>query len=424
MGRGLLPLLLVSFINSVGFSIVLPFLIFVVRRFGGNAVAYGVIGATYPAMQLVGAPVLGRWSDRFGRKRILLLSQAGTLLSWAVFLLAFFLPMRRLAAVDSSWFGRFSVTLPLLTILVARAADGLTGGNVSVANAYLADITTEANRSRDFGRMGLAGNLGFIAGPMLAGVLSLTPWGDKAPVAAALLISVIGTLTIAGYLPESNPCVLTEVLEPAAMRRVFGQEHRDCYPLAAKAGLGAVMRMAGVGPMLLLHFLMFVAYNVFYTSFPVHAASALNWRAPQTAQFFALLSLAMALVQGPVLQRLSGRVADSTLVVLGQLLLALSMALLTLSDSYLAYASALFFAFGNGIMWPTFLGLLSRRAGKVHQGAVQGVATSCGSLASILGLVAGGLSYGHCGAYNFGVSAGLFAAAALLSLPLYRAWPA
>ena len=91
----LYPILLVNFIGTLGFSIVLPFLVTLVLKFGGNAVVYGVMGATYSAFQLVGAPILGRWSDVYGRRRILLLSQAGTLASWVVFLAALYLPRHR-----------------------------------------------------------------------------------------------------------------------------------------------------------------------------------------------------------------------------------------------------------------------------------------------------------------------------------------
>ena len=131
----LFPLLVVNFIGTVGFSLVLPFLVFLVTDWGGNAFVYGVAGATYSSFQLVGAPVLGRWSDRYGRRKILLLSQAGTLVSWLVFLAAFGLPRTELFRFDSSVSGAFVVTLPLVVLLLARAMDGLTGGNVSIANA-------------------------------------------------------------------------------------------------------------------------------------------------------------------------------------------------------------------------------------------------------------------------------------------------
>ena len=106
----LLPLLLVNFIGTIGFSLVLPFLVFLVTDWGGNAFVYGLAGATYSSFQLVGAPILGRWSDRYGRRNILLLSQAGTLVSWLVFLVAFALPRVELLRFDSAASGGFVVT--------------------------------------------------------------------------------------------------------------------------------------------------------------------------------------------------------------------------------------------------------------------------------------------------------------------------
>ena len=103
----LFPLLLVNFIGTLGFSIVLPFLVFLVKDFGGNAIVFGLLSATYPAFQLVGAPILGRWSDVYGRKRILLLSNGGTLIGWTFFLFALFLPVKSLFSITSPLFGTF-----------------------------------------------------------------------------------------------------------------------------------------------------------------------------------------------------------------------------------------------------------------------------------------------------------------------------
>ncbi len=88
----LFPILLINFIGTLGFSIVLPFLVFLVKDFGGNAIVFGIVSAIYPAFQLIGAPILGKWSDTYGRKKILLLSNAGTLIGWIFFLVALFLP--------------------------------------------------------------------------------------------------------------------------------------------------------------------------------------------------------------------------------------------------------------------------------------------------------------------------------------------
>ena len=134
------PILLVNFIGTLGFSIVLPFLVFLVRNFGGNAIIYGVLGATYSTFQLIGTPLLGKWSDVYGRKKVLLLSNAEILVGWILFFIALLLPDQKFR-LDTLLIGTFTMSLPLLVLFLARAIDGITGGNISVANAYLEDLT-------------------------------------------------------------------------------------------------------------------------------------------------------------------------------------------------------------------------------------------------------------------------------------------
>ena len=136
----LFPILLVNFVGTLGFSIVLPFLVFVVMKFGGNAIVYGLLAATYPAFQLIGSPILGKWSDTYGRKKILLLSNIGTSIGWLVFLFALFLSAKESFDIYIPFLGTFVIIVPLLLLFLARAIDGLTGGNISIANAYLSDL--------------------------------------------------------------------------------------------------------------------------------------------------------------------------------------------------------------------------------------------------------------------------------------------
>ena len=174
----LYPLLLINFIGTLSFSIVLPFLVFLVIDFGGNAIVYAILAAVYPAFQFIGAPILGRWSDIYGRKKILLISHGGTLVGWIIFLFALFLPEENLFSINSPLIGTFVITLPLVVLFIARALDGITGGNVSVADAYLADVSSDINRSKNFGKMAISSNLGFIVGPALAGILGATIYKD------------------------------------------------------------------------------------------------------------------------------------------------------------------------------------------------------------------------------------------------------
>jgi len=409
----LLPVLSVNFVGTLGFSIVVPFLVYLVTRWGGNALVYGLIGATYSVFQLIGAPILGRWSDRYGRKKILLLSQLGTLVSWLIFLGAFFVPVRMISDIDSTALGRFTLTLPLVLLFLARAADGITGGNVSVANAYLADITDEEDRSRNFGKMALSGNLGFVLGPALAGLLGATIYGEIVPVVAALVISIVAALIIIYGLQEFDPCILDRAPSSHNVRKVFGQEHKECYSIRdpEKVGFRTILKIPHIPRLLGVYFLVMLGFSFFYIGFPVHAVSELRWTITETGMFFAYLSLVMVLAQGPVLARASKRLSDGALAFCGTLILTIGLAGLFWSSTTVIYSAATLIALGNGLMWPSVMAMLANAAGDTHQGAVQGAGGSVGAIASIVGLIAGGLLYGWLGAW-------VFVLAALVILPV------
>jgi MFS transporter, DHA1 family, tetracycline resistance protein len=403
----LLPILSVNFVGTLGFSVVLPFLVFLVTKWGGNAFVYGMMGATYSFFQLIGAPILGRWSDRYGRRKVLLLSQVGTLLSWAVFLTAFFLPVTVIGNVDSALLGQFTLTLPLVVIFFARAADGITGGNVSVANAYLADITDESRRSENFGRMAISGNLGFVIGPALAGLLGATVYGELLPVFAALLISLTATLIIAIGLKDSRSHILERYPDHVSVRKVFGQEQKDCFSVrnADQVSVAEILKLPGVTVLLVVYFLVMLGFSFFYIGFPIHAVQGLNWSVMDAGTFFAAFSLALVIVQGPVLARVSRRVSDRMLIVGGSLILAGGFLLLLAGTIVVIYGAAMLIALGNGLMWPSVMAVLSRVAGDTYQGAVQGFASSAGAIASITGLILGGFLYNWVGVGVFAVSA-------------------
>lgn len=397
------PILLVNFIGTLGYSIILPFLIIIVTKFGGNEFIYGIMGASYSFFQLIGAPLLGKWSDIFGRKKILLLSQIGTFLAWVLFIIALSIPNSLLFEFDSSLVGMFILTIPLLILFLARALDGITGGNVSVANAYLADVSTDENRKSNFGKMAASANMGFIIGPALAGTLGATLLGELLPVAMAMLISLIAIFVIAFIMPESNPCALSKYIDNKNVTKVLGAELKECYSLSdtRKIGFIDVLKFANVPFILVLYFLIFLAFNFFYVAFPIHSVQTLNWGLLKLGVFFSLIGLVLVIVQGPVLSKISSKYSEGTLIIAGSVLLGLSFFLFTSSNDLVIFIAVLLFSGGNGIMWPSFLSLLSKIAGNKYQGTIQGYASSTGSLASIIGLISGGILYGFIGVATF-----------------------
>jgi MFS family permease len=421
----LYPLLLINFIGTLGFSIVLPFLIFLVIDFGGNAIVYGILAAVYPAFQLIGAPILGRWSDIYRRKKVLLISHGGTLIGWMFFLFALFLPVENLFTVSSTFFGTIIITLPLLVLFFARLIDGITGGNISVANAYLVDISSDENRSKNFGKMSISSNLGFIVGPALAGILGATIYQEILPVLAALLLSLITLIVIGFALKESKPQlvdVTKQIPEKESIRKVFAQECKECYqaPNPKKLRFKDVFKLKHISFLIALYFFIFLGFNIFYTSFPIYAVSGLKWTVIELGVFYAVLSGIMVLVQGPILHKSLKKFSEEKLVVIGGIILGTNFILFVSNNNILIYVAAILFAVGNGLMWPSFMSILSKTAGNSYQGFIQGVASSFGSLASIVGLIIGGLLYNLIGGFTFLISAGIIFVVFIMSFKLLK----
>jgi MFS transporter, DHA1 family, tetracycline resistance protein len=418
----LLPILLVNFVGTLGFSIVLPFLVFVVMKFGGNAIIYGLLAATYPSFQLIGSPIFGKWSDKYGRKKILLLSNVGTAIGWLLFLFALVLPLNSFN-IHISFVGTFVVIIPLLVLFLARAIDGITGGNISIANAYLADLSSDSTRSKNFGKMAISSNLGFILGPALAGILGGTIYGAVLPVLAALILSLVTIIVIILMLKESRPRS-EEILVPeqGTVRKAFSQECRECYSDTStkKPKLLDVFKLKHISFLLVLYFLIFLGFNVYYAAFPTHAAKDLKWSVKQLGIFYAILSGVMVFIQGPVLRKALKIFSEEKLVIIGSIILGTNFILFVSNNIVSVGLAIILFAVGNGLMWPSFMSILSRHAGSKLQGSVQGIAGSFGGVASIVGLTMGGFLYNAIGAVTFLISAGVIFSIFLMSFQLLK----
>ncbi|SEW46141.1 MFS-type transporter involved in bile tolerance, Atg22 family [Chitinophaga sp. YR573] len=405
----LFPILLVTFIDALGFSLVIPFMVVIVFKLGGHEVVYGLLSATYSFFQLIGSPILGAWSDKFGRKKILLISEGGTFVAWIIFLIGLLLPYQQTSL--------FSI--PLLFIFLGRALDGITGGNVSVANAYVADISAHEDRKKNFGKMAAASNLGVIFGPLLAGILGATAMGNTLPVIATALTSLVAVFVIHFRIHPDKQTVIP-TMELNRFSSVLKQTDKKVIPTVELYRLSSVLKLPNVPYFLTLYFLIFLGFNFFYVGFPVYAAGELHWSVLQLGIFFAFLSGMMVLVEGPVLTFLAKKFSGASLIITGSFILCICFILLQFNNIVLIYTGALLFAIGNGIMWPSFVALLSNTGDEHVQGMIQGFAGSAGSLASIIGLVSGAFLYHIVGSGLFVITATFMLLIAFAAIPLIK----
>ncbi|WP_425321217.1 MFS transporter [Candidatus Nitrosocosmicus franklandus] len=283
---------------------------------------------------------------------------------------------------------------------------------MSVANAYLADISTDKSRSKNFGKMAISSNLGFIVGPALAGILGSTAYEELLPVLAAVLISFAAVVVIAFKLKESKfaTAITTSKInlrEETSIRKIFACEPKPCYKPNNPNNLSIldVFRLKNLSFLLVLYFFIFLGFNVFYTAFPIHAVTSLKWSSTEMGLYYFVLSGVTILVQGPILRKALQKFSEEKLFIIGSFILGVNFLLSIPNSTILVYVALIFFAVGNGLSWPSFMSILSKHAGTVHQGVIQGVGGSMGSLDSIIGLITGGILYNLIGSNTFLVSA-------------------
>ncbi|MBV9666896.1 MAG: MFS transporter, partial [Nitrososphaeraceae archaeon] len=285
--------------------------------------------------------------------------------------------------------------------------------------------SSDATRSKNFGKMAVSSNLGFILGPALAGILGGTIYGTVLPVLAALILSLVTIIVIVFLLRESKLSSSSEemlVPEQGTIRKTFSQECRECYlnTSTKKPRMQNIFKLKHISFLLVLYFLIFLGFNIYYATFPTHAAKDLKWSVTQLGIFYAILSGIMVLIQGPVLRKALKRFSEEKLVKIGSVILATNFILFVSNNIVSVGGAIILFAVGNGLMWPSFMSILSRYAGSKLQGSVQGIAGSFGGLASILGLVLGGFLYNSIGAVTFLSSAGVIFSIFLMSFQLLK----
>jgi multidrug resistance protein len=343
---------LIVLIDLLGFSVVMPLLAPFAEQYGFSELQIGLLFSAYPLCQLVAGPILGRLSDRFGRRPLLILSQAGTALSFLMLGLS----------------SHFSI------MLLARMLDGASGGNILVAQAYVADVTKPEDRARGMGLIGMAFGLGFVFGPLLGGLLIELPVSDAWRLRLPFLVAA-GFSTLAWFL------VLLRLPE------TIGKDAptREGARVLSWRGLVDTVTLPGIGSLILLGFLSITAFAALEGTLALFLRRRMEW-APSSAAFaFAGLGFLSAMVQGGLIRRLVPRFGEPRLIVTGIAIVAAGFAALAVISNTLELTGALILVgVGQGILGPSVSGLLSRLTPDSEQGAVFGAYSSAQTLARMV----------------------------------------
>ncbi|MEA2874411.1 MAG: transporter, family, tetracycline resistance protein [Hyphomicrobiales bacterium] len=342
------------FIDLVGFGIVIPVLPFYAEgsRFNATPRTVGLLFASYSVMQLIFAPILGRLSDKYGRRPVLLISIIGTGIGFLML--------------------GFATTLWML--FVGRILDGITGGNISTAQAYIADITTKEDRAKGMGLLGAAFGMGFVFGPAIGGILSR--WGVAVPFLFAAALCFANAILLYFTLPET--------VTPDHPARVSAAGGRGLSQLIQS------LRDPRLGFVLVIYFLFVVAFSIMTTSFSLYTMFRFGYDAQHTGYLFAYVGVLAVIVQGGLIGRLVKRFGELSLIVVGAFLFAGSLFAVPFVGPQAGGLLALLvggglFSVGNSLSSPSLTSLASKSVGAAEQGSVLGVTQSVASLARAVG---------------------------------------
>jgi len=349
---------MVILLDLIGLTILQPVQAYIVRQYNSDALTVSLLTVIYAAAQFVCAPILGRLSDRYGRRPVLLISVLGSAFGYYL----------------------FGVGGALWVLFVSRLIDGITGGNISTASAYIADITPPHQRAKRFALIGMAFGLGFIIGPALGGALSQISLA--APAYAAGTLSLLSAIVGFFVLPESLP----------AERRTAGAfRWQEINPLGAVV---AMARRPTLGALLLVLCLFYVAFNGYPGVLSVFAIEQFSAQPFEIAIVFVVGGVANAIVQGGLIGRLVPKYGEKRLAIIGLTLQALGFVATIFAPAFwMLYPIAVVSSAGTGLIYPTLSALMANQVRPQEQGQVAGVGTALSGLMSVFGPLWAGAAY-------------------------------
>lgn len=385
--RALWTVVFVVFLDLLGFGVVIPVLPFYVRSFGVGDTFIGLLAASYSLMQFLFAPLLGRLSDERGRRPVIMLSLAGSVVAWTVFGLA-------------AEFAAFGLTAAVAVLFGSRMVAGAMGGNIATAQAYIADVTPVERRAGALGLIGASFSLGFVFGPALGGLFASDPVvaaaRDVLPAAVPTTRFSLPSFAAAGLSLLSLACAALFLPEPDRTR---GPPHRETL---VSQFLDALSDRT-LSPLVVSFFVVSVALSGFQVMFIPYVADSYGYDASQAALLLTFIGVLGVLNQGLLVGRLARRYRDASIALVGALLLAVSFVVLPfapelgafvpavggppwLTDAVLALLLSLaVLSLGNSLLNVALTTLVSKSAGAERQGSAFGVTQGAGSLGRTVG---------------------------------------
>lgn len=360
----LVPIFLIVSVDVLGLTIILPLLPFYAEKYGASPAVVGLLVSTYAVCQLVAGPILGRMSDHMGRRPLLLVSQLGTFIGFMI-----------LAYANALWI-----------IFLSRVIDGLTAGNLSLAQAYISDVTKPEERAKSFALIGIAFGMGFLIGPAISGYLS--QFSYRYPIFAAAALSATSILATYFLLPSTTP----HSADGATPRK---------FTVLDWGNYVRFFRQPELGPLLWQFFAFTLAFAVYISGFPLFAERRYSWNGhpfgpKEVGYVYAYLGMLGVILQGGLIGRLVKAIGELTLVRAGFFFGMLGLAALafTYSVPFLLVVTAIASS-GTGVVRPALTSLITQRADRSEQGVVLGLTQSLNSIAAIVAPAIGGLLIDH-----------------------------
>lgn len=381
--RALTLVFVTVFLDLLGVGILIPIIPYLVRQFQTDATTVGLLSLSYSGAQFIASPVLGVLSDRYGRRPVLVFSVFGSAIGYFLF----------------GWAGT------LWLMFVARIVDGITGGNISTAQACIADISAPQDRAKNFGMIGMAFGLGFIIGPALGGFLSKI--SIHAPAYAAGGMALVTSVFAYFMLPETLP---------VERRKAGSAQWSDLNPLRPVV---AAFNNPALRALLVSLFLLNFAFAALQTNFSVFTLARFNWAAEDNAWVFAFIGMMVAFNQGFLVRRLTPVVKERTLALWGYGLFGPGFLLIAMAtEGWMLYVACGLIAMGSSFTNPTLTSMVSQRVSNREQGSILGTTQAVLSLTRVFGPLWAGLVFD-----GFGVGSPYWSGAAFIGLAALVAWP-